>query len=162
MRIQIDHLFQHPQHVRLAAGWIYDEFWTGQAGYSVETFEGLLKLARDPDRIPISLLALAGGEPAGTVNLIDNDDPKRPHLHPWLAALVVVPEYRRHGIGTALVRTLIGAAWRLGFDGLYLGTDIPPFYARLGAERHEQVTGSFCIMRFARRNGDEETTRGDG
>ena len=148
MNTRSDHLLQHPGHVRLVAGWIYHEFWEGRAGYSVETFEALLHEASDPDHIPLSLIALTDGRPAGTVNLIHNDDAIRPHLHPWLAALVVVPEFRRRGVGADLVRALVGEARRLGFFELFLGTDIPGFYQKLGAVIHERVTETFCIMRI--------------
>ena len=135
---QIDHLFNHPEHRSLVAGWIYHEFWRDCPGYSVATFEELLREADHPDRIPLSLLALVDGQPAGTVNLIHNDDESRPHLHPWLAALVVTPEQRGRGIGSALVRRLLHEARRLGVTDVYFGTDIPDFYARLGALSHEQ------------------------
>ncbi len=150
---RIEPLFRHPRHVPLVAGWIHHEFWEGKAGYTREDLERLLRDASDPDHVPLSLLALAGDRPAGTVNLIHNDDPARPHLHPWLAALVVVPELRRHGIGSALVRALAADAARLGFFELFLGTDIPAYYARLGATVHEQVAGTFCIMRLPLRGG---------
>lgn len=136
METRIDHLVRHPEHIRRVAAWIYHEFWEGKAGYGVETFEGLLRQANDPDHVPLSLIALAEGRPAGTVNLIHNDDPARLHLHPWLAALVVVPEFRHLGIGAGLVRALNGEARRLGFFELFLGTDIPDFYLRLGAQLH--------------------------
>ena len=146
--LQIDHLFSHPGHIRLVAGWIYAEFWRDKPGYSVEFFEHLLREASDPERIPLSLLALADREPAGTVNLIQSDSKSRPDLHPWLAALVVVPKHRGKGIGSALCRALVAEAKRLGVSDLFLGTDIPAFYSALGAELYAQVTDSLCIMRF--------------
>jgi predicted N-acetyltransferase YhbS len=149
MEARIDHLFDHPVHIPRVAGWIYREFWQGRPGYSVQTFERLLADASGRDRVPLSLLALVDGSPVGTVNLVDNDDPGRPNLRPWLAALVVVPEHRRHGIGSELVRRLIGEARRLGFSELFLGTDIPSFYRRLGADHHEQRTDTLSIMKFA-------------
>ncbi len=155
MSLKIAHLFEHPEHVSLVAGWIYDEFWRGRSGYSVATFEGLLRQAGDPARIPLSLLALADGAPAGTVNLVHTDSEARPDLHPWLAALVVVPEHRRRGIGSALVRALVGHATRLGFDELFLGTDIPAFYARFGAEPFQAVRDDLCIMRIGLDAGGE-------
>ncbi len=148
MTAQIDHLFNHPEHRSLVAGWIYHEFWRDRPGYSVAMFEELLRKADDPDRIPLSLLALVDGQPAGTVNLVHNDDESRPHLHPWLAALVVTPERRGSGVGSALVRRLLCDARRLGVTDLYLGADIPDFYARLGAVRHERASDSLWIMRI--------------
>ncbi len=147
MALRIDHLHNHFRHTRVVAGWIYDEFWRDKPGYSVETFETLLSQATDPGRIPLSLLALDDDNPVGTVNLIHNDSPSRPHLHPWLAALFVVPEKRGSGIGSALCRTLLSHARRLGLSQVYLGTDIPTFYSRLGAEVIESVGDSLCVMR---------------
>jgi predicted N-acetyltransferase YhbS len=149
MKIRIDHLFNHPDHLQLVAGWIYNEFWTGKPGHSVETLEARLSLAGNPDCVPLSLLALADGQPAGTVNLVENDNEQRPQLRPWLAALLVVPGFRKHGIGSALTRAIVEEAKRLGFSELFLGTDMPDFYIRLGAELHEQPSESYCIMRFS-------------
>lgn len=148
MPTRIDHLFDHPGRIPLVAGWIHDEFWKEKPCRRVETIENLLRQARDPDRVPLSLLALVDGQPAGTVNLVQTDSETRPDLHPWLAALVVTPENRRRGVGTALVRELARHAARLGFHELYLGTDIAGFYLRLGAERFQQVRGDLCIMRL--------------
>lgn len=146
MKTAINHLFEHPQHLRAVAGWIYREFWEDRNGYDQATLEKLLRDADDPDRIPLSLIALVDGVPAGTVNLIAHDNSKRPELTPWLAALVVVRKYRGRGIGSALVRRLLTEASRLGISALYLGTDTPDFYTRLGAVHHEKVDGLF-IMR---------------
>lgn len=148
MEFQIDHLMEHPEHTRLVAEWIFGEFWQGRDRYSADDLEGLLRQATDRDRIPLSLVALTDGRPVGTVNLIANDDPTRPHLHPWLAALLVIPEYRGRGIGTTLVRALLREARRLGYSEVFLGADIPAFYSRLGAEHHEQATEALSILRF--------------
>lgn len=148
MIVEVAHLFNHSEHVPLVAGWIYDAFWRDKPGYVVATFERLLRDASDPARIPLSLLAFADGVPAGTVNLIESDSPTRPHLHPWLAALFVAPEHRGSGVGRTLCRAVVAEARRLGVADLYLGTDIPSFYAALGAELYEQLAGSLCIMRF--------------
>ena len=91
----------------------------------------------------------AGRRPArGTINLIENDDSKRKHLRPWLAALVVAKEFRGQGIGTQLVRTLLVEAQRLGFTKVYFGTDGSGFYERIGAVKYEHVRHEFFITRF--------------
>ncbi len=95
-----------------------------------------------------SLLALEGDRPLGCVHLIDNDDPGQPELYPWLAAMVVVPERRGQGIGSMLVRALLAEARARGFASLWLGTDGPGFYERLGARRHREWDQGFFTLRF--------------
>jgi predicted N-acetyltransferase YhbS len=145
---QIAHLYEHPRHVDRVARWIYTEFWADKEVHTPESLAGYLRDAFRPDAIPLSLLALVEKEPVGTVNLIENDDDRRIHLRPWLAALVVVPRYRGRGIGSQLVRELAGLAATLGYCSVYLGTDNPGFYARLGATVNEQVTNEFAIMQL--------------
>lgn len=144
----IKHLFEEPQYLPLVAKWIYDEFWTDKPGYSSQVFEDKLTEATQKNKIPLSFIAFVDGAPAGTVNLIENDDEKRTHLAPWLAALVVQPEFRSKGVGSMLVKELNKCASGLGFKKLYLGTDNPGFYERLGAKKHEHVKENFYIMRF--------------
>ena len=147
MRFEIDHLFNHRQHVARVAGVIYDEFWADQSGYSASDLERLLGDALSDSTIPLCFVALELGEPVGTINLIDNDDPSRTHLHPWLAALVVIESHRGQGIGAALVARLLDAAARLGYGEVYLGTDAPGYYERFGATIHEHVRSDLVIMR---------------
>jgi predicted N-acetyltransferase YhbS len=144
--LTIVHLHRHAEHLPLVAAWIHAAFWT-RSGKGVETVEGLLRDARDPDRIPLSLLALVGDTPAGTVNLIACDSRARPDLSPWLAALYVESNHRRRGVGAALVRALVAEAARLGREELFLETDIPEFYERLGAVRHEPLAEGGWIMK---------------
>lgn len=87
-RIEVIQLFEKPAHLLTVAGWIHQEWWTTKPGHSPETTAERLREASSLDRIPLSLLALVDGKPAGIVNLIENDDDIRPHLTPWLAALL--------------------------------------------------------------------------
>ena len=149
MTIQITHLFNHPHHIDAVAQMIYDEFWRDVVdGLSLEFLTAHLHTAIDPSRIPLSLIALDGDRLLGTVNLIENDDGKRTHLRPWLAAMLVAADRRGEGIGTRLVRALLVEAERMQFPTVYFGTDGPGFYERIGAMRHERVTTEFFIMRF--------------
>lgn len=144
---QIDHLFRHPEHLELVADWIHREFWT-RSGRGVEFVAALLRQAVDPDCIPLSRLALVEGRPAGIVNLIACDSTARPDLTPWLAALLVAPQFRGKGIGSALVGDLAKEAARIGCAELFLETDIPPFYERSGARIHQPLPEGGWIMRM--------------
>jgi len=110
--------------------------------------EAHLRTATDAGRIPLSLVALDDERLVGTINLIENDDSKRAHLRPWLAALVVAEDMRGHGVGSRLVSALLDEARAMQIPLVYFGTDGPGFYERLGALRHEQVNDVFFIMRF--------------
>ncbi len=144
--LQIGHLCHTPEHTAAVAAMIYCEFWVGVKDGLTEEFLNDHLRGTTTERIPLSLLARVDGQPVGTVNLIDNDDAKRAHLHPWLAAMVVLEPWRGRGIGTRLVQALLIEARRHGLERLYFGTDGPGFYRRLGATLHEQVTPTFCIM----------------
>jgi predicted N-acetyltransferase YhbS len=147
--VLITHLFNHPQLIDAVANMIYNEFWVDvEDGMSVADLVAHLKTATQPQRIPLSLIALVDGQLAGTVNLIENDDDKRVHLRPWLAAMVIRADLRGQGIGTALVNALLADARAMSIPAVYFGTDGPGFYERLGAVKHEHVRDDFAIMKF--------------
>lgn len=159
MTISVRHLFETPQHRPAVARWIYEAFWQGSDEFSPATFDGYLREAVDADRIPLSLLAFVEGRPAGTVNLVHDDVFERPGLHPWLAALYVIPEFRLAGVGSALVRSVSDHAVRLGVPALYLGTNIPKFYARFGASIVDRDR-TLRIMRLPVGSGGTPHTKG--
>ena len=71
--------------------------------------------------------------PIGTASLTPDDLETRPDLTPWLASVFVLAEYRRAGVGAALVEAVVAHARKLGVETLYLFTeDRADFYERLG------------------------------
>lgn len=149
MSFSIEPLRAHPGHVGFVADLVYREFWSGvPGGLSLDYLGAAFGGRAEPGRVLASLVALEGDVPLGCVHLIDNDDPSLPALYPWLAAMVVVPERRREGIGSALVRALVQEARNLGFTRLWLGTDGPGFYERLGARRYLQRRADFWTLVF--------------
>ena len=80
------------------------------------------------DGLPIALVALDEDDTvAGTVALRSASVGSRPGEEPWLVALLVDPQKRRRGIGTALVEAIADEAEALGFDALYTSTDAGHF-----------------------------------
>lgn len=145
---EIAPITRSPDVIPIVAEWIWNEFWSDGNGYSQDDLIGLLSSATD-DVIPMCWIARHRGNLAGCVNLIENDDAQRPHLRPWLAALYVHPPYRCQGIGRSLVETALGALVTLKEPSVFLGTDNPDFYLKLGAKVQEVPTGSSIqIMRF--------------
>lgn len=144
----IQHLFEVPQQRERVAAMIHREFWTDVPGASAQGMAQRLAQAKDAQQVPLCLVAMAGDEAVGVVNLVDNDADDQPQWHPWLAGLVVHAAWRGRGVGSALGRALCTEAQRLGFARLYFGTDAPGFYARLGAVEQLRLRRDFCYMRL--------------
>lgn len=135
---------------RLAvARMLHAEFWQDVPDASPESLDTRLALAASPDALPLCRVALEDGLPAGVANLIDYDDPNPRVGTPWLAGLLVVPHGRRRGLGSRLVEVACDDARRLGHRELFLGTDGPGFYARLGACVHRRLRPDFRLQRIA-------------
>ena len=150
LAVTLLHLCQAPQWRREAAALIHEEFWLTVPGASEDSMFQRLGQAALIDRLPLCLLALHGGELAGVVNLVDNDDEDHADWHPWLAGMVVAERFRGRGVGSALVLGLLQEAWKLGYQRVYFGTDGPGFYTRLGAVHHLQPRPGFWFMSFDR------------
>ena len=146
--LQVKHLHDVPWHTAAVAEMIHRAFWTDKPGATAAGMQARLATADHPDRLPLSLVALHGGQPLGVVNLVDNDDENRPQWKPWLAGMVVHKAWRGRGVGSVLVRELLEHARRIAVPHVYLGTDGPGFYTRLGAVEHERASEDFWFMRF--------------
>lgn len=146
--LDLPHLCQVP-HLRPAlAALIHAEFWADVPGTSPDSLAGRLAEATTTNTLPICRVAIQDGLPVGVANLIDYDDPNPRVGRPWLAGVVVVPAFRGGGLGSRLVRALLHDARRLGETEVFLGTDGPRFYERLGARIHQQLRQDFWLLRF--------------
>lgn len=140
------------REAELAAQWVYQE-WA--------RFESEATWAQNQQDIASSLLASVSvpkffgarvdGELAGIASIVPHDLPTRPELGPWLANVLVLPAWRRKGIGGALVEHVMAYATALGTP-LYLYTfDQVALYRRLGWQTTEQtryVDRPITIMRY--------------
>ena len=132
---QIEQLAERPDLLPIVAAWIYNQWWTTIEGASVNTLADQLRGHLIHDQIPLTFVASLDRRPIGTATLMAHDvgTEQWPDLSPWLAALYVIPDYRRRGIGGALVNATVSKARALGVRVLYLYTaDREDFYAHLG------------------------------
>lgn len=90
--------------------------------------------------LPVRLIAFAGGELAGTVALREQALHSRPEYHPGLGGLFVPAQYRRQGIGTALVEACMNVAQAQGYEMIFTATvTAQGILARLGWQQVQQV-----------------------
>ena len=81
-----------------------------------------LRACCNRDQLPIALIALHNDELCGTAALKHESVSTHRHLAPWLAALLVAPEFRRRGIAERLIEAIEQRARRLGFERLHVGS----------------------------------------
>ncbi|GGA80070.1 hypothetical protein GCM10011491_04190 [Brucella endophytica] len=136
--IKIEALGQRPELIPTCARWNYDQ-WGRQAGRSLdETVAGLEQIiAGDKQE---ALVAQLDGTPCGMVLLIDCDLSSHQHLKPWVASVLVQPDFRGRGVGRELLAAIERAARELGFQEAYLYTAKPQYYHRMGWEIQERFT----------------------
>jgi GNAT superfamily N-acetyltransferase len=135
VHLKIEQLSERRHLLPTVAGWIYNEWWTEVEGASVGSLSDLLQAHLLQDQIPITLVASLERCPVGTATLLAHDvkTEEWPDLSPWLAAVYVMPEYRRRGIGAALINAVVEKAAALGVGILYLSTvGREEIYADLG------------------------------
>jgi N-acetylglutamate synthase-like GNAT family acetyltransferase len=95
----------------------------------VERMQRFLKGAA----MPAMYICVEGKHLVGTAALVESDMDSHPELSPWLASVYVNPDYRKRGLGSALVKHVVSQARNHGFSPLYLFTpDQARFYQNLG------------------------------
>lgn len=83
--------------------------------------------------VPSTFIAKENNNLLGSAAIIEHDMDTHMDLSPWLASVFVAAEYRRNGVGSALVLHVIEQAKQEGVDILYLFTpNQESFYQRFG------------------------------
>ena len=108
--MRIGYLADHPEFIQTLARWHYEEWAYLRPGDSTEARITRLRAACGRGEIPTIFVAFSDGTLLGSAMLIDHDMDTRMELTPWLAGVVVGRDYRRCGIGSALVGKVIECA----------------------------------------------------
>ena len=132
-RMQIEYLADYPQHISELAQLHFKEWSYLRPEESLEERIERLRASYGRNAIPSVVVALKDGKLLGSAMLLAQDMASHPQLTPWLAGVFVKPEYRRRGIGSALVKRIEAEARSLGVSTLYLYTpQAESLYGRLG------------------------------
>jgi GNAT superfamily N-acetyltransferase len=111
----------------------------------------MLTERRKSDPTYESFVALLDSVPVGTATVLDHDihTERRADLTPWVAAVYVIPEARRQGIGEQLLLQATAFAESRGFKTVYLWTtDRRHWYERLGWQLMEQFERNSVLVSF--------------
>ena len=121
--VSIELLIDHPETIPQLVQWFEAEWapYYGPDGPGVAKTD--LRESANRDELPIALVSLQDGQVCGTAALKIESVTTHSHLSPWLAALLVGPEYRDQGISRLLIAAVEDLAREMGFKELYCGTD---------------------------------------
>jgi GNAT superfamily N-acetyltransferase len=131
-RLKVVTITEQPRLTPAVAEWLLDEF---RHALSPSYDEQLAKLIAQ--EAPEETFVLFDDDvPVGTASLVTNDLPSRPDLTPWLASVLVRPQFRGRGYSSAPLIKHVERAAAASTAVLWLYTwSAEPVYARLGWER---------------------------
>jgi GNAT superfamily N-acetyltransferase len=132
MSYQLVSIAERPDLAPAVADWLLEEF---RHARSPTREELVVRILAQPARSEETFVALVDDVPVGTASLVGNDLPSRPDLTPWLASVLVRPQFRGRGYSVPLVKHVeTVAAASVSILWLYTWT-AEPLYARLGWQR---------------------------
>ncbi len=110
-------------------------------GISLEEAEELVSpCLSDNEKLPFGLIALVNETPIGLLFAVERSDDVSVKYGPWLVALYVKEEFRKQGIGSALVKRACDELKKRKYKTVYIDTvSAQNFYKKLGWAFVEEV-----------------------
>lgn len=113
--------------------------WSDREKPLVKYMDYKIDSIKSGDKV-ISILGLVNEEELiGFISLFKYDGDERKDLTPWYATMYVKKEYREKGYSKLLNQAIIKEAKRLGYDKVYLKSDLINYYEKFGAKSIEQL-----------------------
>ncbi len=120
--LKIELLDDHPDALPMLKDLFESEWEPYYGAEGPADAETDLKNSANRTKLPIALVALVDGNVCGTAALKMESVTSYPDYFPWLAGLLVAPEYRRQGIGEQLIAKIEKLAKQLGYKEIFVGT----------------------------------------
>ncbi len=121
MPVHIENLADHLHHLPTLAAWHQAQFGYLNPAVTIEQRTQRLMATAQKGQLPITYVALRDGLLVGSASLLLQTI-THPHLSPWLSAVYVSTDYRKKGIGSALVQHVVQQATSIGIEKVYLFT----------------------------------------
>lgn len=105
--------------------------WGTDTNYKF-VYDCMLHSMRTESELPRFYIAVHKDSIIGIYALLRNDLISRQDIYPWLACLYVVPEFRGQAIGAQMMQHGLRETRLMGYDHLYLCTDLDGYYENSG------------------------------
>jgi GNAT superfamily N-acetyltransferase len=144
--LQIVALHHAQEHFWPVAQWVYEQWWATPDN-SVQIVSEQLKEHLTGQPLPSTLIAVADGQPIGSISLVEHAVAGRLDLTPCLTALFVLPEHRHRGVGTRLLDAAYTRAKALGAEHVFFAVpEQEDFFARRGWHIYEPALGARALV----------------
>ena len=101
--------------------------------------EEKLYIISNEDKVITVLVLVDNNIMVGFISLFKYDGDQRKDLTPWYATMYVKKEYRGKGYSKLLNDALLKEAYDLGYDKVYLKTELENYYEKFGAVLLDQL-----------------------
>ncbi len=129
--IQTVLLAHMPSALPEVSAWLFREWRHRNPGSSLERAILKVGLCSNVNRLPIALIAVVDGKPAGTASIVETENAED-EPGPWVSGVYVLPQHRGRKIATILMNRLEHEAIRLSTRQLLLSAAVPELHERLG------------------------------
>lgn len=96
-------------------------------------------LSNRNDKIIVSLGLINDSNLVGFISLLKTDGDERTDLTPWYGTMYIKEEFRGNRYSKILNNAILGEAKRLGYNKVYLKTDLINYYEKFGARYIEKL-----------------------
>jgi len=157
MGYRVEYLADFPIYAQDVGHLKYEQWLHSSPDRPYETWIDEIARSARKDAFPMTLVLLQDVALLGFVTLIELDENAGVVNGLWLITLYVKAEYRRQGLGTALIARCIAEALRMGYGALYLWTEFPAlttYYERRGWRRIGQDEDGHDVMVYDDESSD--------
>lgn len=136
--MKIKYLADFSDFVPILAQWHHEQWVEFNPNETLDDRVAKIRAQARKSGVPTTFVAMKNSTVIGSASLVAHDMDTRMDLSPWLASVLVASEYRRRGVGEALVQRVVKESMSLGHEMLYLFTEErEAFYAKRGWRRLE-------------------------
>ena len=108
--------------------------------YEEKVNKKITKLLDGDDNLISCLLLLDEEALVGFISLFKTDGEERKDLTPWYATMYVSNEYRGKGYSKILNDAILKETKKLGYDKIYLKSELNNYYEKFGAKYIENLS----------------------